>query len=151
MARVESRIEIAAPLSRVAAFFVPQRMVYWYGAEMDAEFEVQGGEADFRTGQKVRITGHVLRKEVTLTVVVTAYEMGRVLEWKFRDEYGVRGMQRWELEATEQGTRVTATDEAELPARGRLAQLADRFWMRPNIARRAKMHLQKLKKIAEKL
>ena len=64
MTRVESTMEVAAPLDRVAAFFVPQRMPYWYGAEMDAEFEVQGGEAGFCAGQKVRITGKILRKEI---------------------------------------------------------------------------------------
>jgi len=151
MSRVESSIEIAAPADRVGVFFVPQRMPYWYGAEMNAEFEVQEGEADFRVGQKVRITGRLLRKEVSLTVVITRYAQGRVLEWKFRDEYGVRGIQRWDIlpEAAER-TRVTLCDEYELPAAGRFAKLADKFWMRPNIARRARLHLAGLKKIAER-
>ena len=94
MSRVETSIEIAAPANRVAAFFVPQRMTYWYGTEMNAVFEVQGGEADFRAGQKVRITGRVLRKEISLTVVITRFTFGRLLEWQFRDEYGVRGLQK---------------------------------------------------------
>lgn len=151
MTRIENSIEIAAPPSRVAAFFVPQRMPYWFGSEMNAEFEVQGGDADFRNGQKVRITGKMLRNEVSLTTVVTRYTMGRVLEWQFRDEYGIRGMQRWEIAPAEGGgTRVTATDQYELPSRSRLARLADRFWMRPNASRRARAHLLKLKKIAER-
>jgi len=151
MSRVESSIAIAASASRVAAFFVPQRMPYWYGAEMNAEFEVQDGASDFSLGQKVRITGKLLRKEVALTVVVTCYTFGRLLEWKFRDAYGVKGMQRWEiLPEADERARVTLCDEYQLPASGRLAKLADKFWMRPNIARRAKLHLTKLKKIAER-
>lgn len=152
MSRVESSIEIAAPSDRVGAFFVPQRMPYWYGAEMNAEFEVQEGAADFCAGQKVRITGKVLRKEISLTVVITRYTDGRLLEWKFRDEYGVRGTQCWEiLPAGAHRTRVTLCDEYALPSPGRLAKLADKFWMRPNIARRARLHLLKLKKLAERL
>lgn len=150
MTRVESSVEIAAPADRVAAFFVPQRMPYWFGAEMDAEFEVQDGESDFRAGQKVRITGRVLRREVKLTVVVTRTLDGRMLEWRFRDEYGIRGLQRWEVTATPRGTLVRATDEFELPSRSRLARLAERFWMRPSVSRRARTHLFELKKLAER-
>ncbi len=150
MTRVETSIEIAAPAGRVAAFFVPQRMPYWFGAEMKSEFEVQSGESDFAVGQKVRITGKILRKEVALTVVITRYEAGGVLEWKFRDEHGIRGMQRWGLSPSPRGTKVSATDEYQLPSQGRVARLADKFWMRPNIARRARAHLLKLKKLAER-
>lgn len=150
MTRVESSIEIAAPLNRVGAFFVPQRMVYWYGPEMDAEFEVQGGESDFRVGQKVRITGKVLRKQITLTVVVTRCAEG-LLEWKFRDEYGIRGLQCWEIAALSPAeTRVTMCDEYELPSGGSLARIADKFWMKPSVARRARAYLTKLKKLAER-
>ena len=128
MAQVNLSVEIAAPAWRVAAFFVPQRMPYWYGAEMDAEFEVAGGAADFAAGQKVRISGRVLRREVALTVVITRCEPGRILEWKFRDEYGIRGTQQWEWGKSKEGTtRVTMHDEFELPQKGRLAKLAERF------------------------
>lgn len=151
MTRVETSVEIAAPGDRVAAFFVPQRMVYWYGSEMDTEFEVQGGEADFHLGQKVRISGKMLRKQITLTVVITRYAEGRQLEWQFRDEYGIRGLQCWEIAAlSSEKTRVTMSDEYELPSRGRLARIADKFWMRPSVARRARAYLAKLKKLAER-
>ncbi len=154
MTRVEASLDVNSPLSRVAVFFVPQRMPYWYGAEMQAEFDVLGGESDFRVGQKIRVTGKILRKEVVLTVVVTRYKPGSVLEWRFRDEHGIRGLQRWEIEAVEHGndehTQVTEINEYELPSRGRFARLTDKFWMRPSIARRTRANLLKLKKLAER-
>ena len=39
MARIETTLEIAAPAELVFAFFVPQRMHYWYGGEMEAVAE----------------------------------------------------------------------------------------------------------------
>src|SRR5260370_16063578 len=82
MAKLEFSIEIAVPADRVAVFFVPQRMPYWYGAEMEAEFEVQGGAADFAVGQKVRVSGRVGKREVALTAVVTRFEFCRALGWR---------------------------------------------------------------------
>ncbi|GEM_PF-552369 len=178
MAEVNLSVEIEAPLWRVAAFFVPQRMPYWYGAEMGSCFEVSGGQADFAVGRKVRISGRVLGRGVALTVVITRCEPGRLLEWRFRDEYGIRGAQRWELasamrgaslperragnalggrgqasspaEASGERTLVSLHDEFELPQKGRLARLAERYWMRPNVARRDRQHLQLLKRLAER-
>ena len=74
-------------------------MPLWYGTEMNSHFEVQGGASDFAVGQKVQITGKLGKREVSLTVVITAYRWERLLEWQFQDSYGVRGLQRWELEA----------------------------------------------------
>ena len=82
MARLEFEQRIAATPALVAAFFVPQRMPYWYAHEMKAEFEILGGASDFAAGQKVRITGRLGSREVTLTAVVTRYEFGRDLEWQ---------------------------------------------------------------------
>ncbi len=147
MARLESSVEIAALPDRVFVFFVPQRMPYWYGAEMDARFEVQGRAADFAVGLKVRIAGQWRGKEVTHTAVVTRYEWGRLLEWQFRDAYGVRGLQRWELEPTPAGTRVRLRDEYELP--GRLGRIADWLLTRHAVARRDRGELARLKRLAE--
>src|SRR5215469_505713 len=97
MARVETSVEIAAPAEVVFAFFVPQRMPYWYGADMQATFDVQGA-ADFAVSQKVRVTGSLNGREVSHTAVVTALEEGRVFEWRFSDRYGVKGLERWELQ-----------------------------------------------------
>ncbi len=166
MARLEFSVEIAALVDRVFVFFVPQRMVYWYAAEMQAEFEVQGGEAEFAVGQKMRITGRLARREVSLTAVITRYEWLRALEWRFQDAFGVRGMQSWELEPihatvashaeeTPAGTsapalctRVTMLDEYELP--GWFGRVWDRLLMRHAVARRDRAALALLKHLAER-
>ncbi len=80
MAIVELTRKIEVPPEHLFAFFVPQRMPYWYGAEMDSCFEVQDGAADFRVGLKVRISGQLGGKTVSHTVVVTAVEFPRLLE-----------------------------------------------------------------------
>ena len=147
MARLEFTVEMAAPPDRVFAFFVPQRMPYWYGAEMESRFEVQGGAAEFAVGLKVRITGRLGRKQVSHTAVVTRHEWGRLLEWRFQDAYGVRGLQRWELEPTPSGTRVSLRDAYELP--GRLGRLVDWLLTRHAVARRDRSELARLKKLAE--
>ena len=149
MARLNFYIEIAAPADRVAAFFVPQRMPLWYGAEMETELEVQGGVADFAAGEKVRITGRLGRREVSLTAVVTQYEFGRVLEWQFHDTYGVRGMQRFEIEPMAEGeTRVRLRDEYDLP--GRFGKFWDWLAMRHAVEQRDRAWLAKLKGITER-
>src|SRR3984893_13589856 len=97
MAQLETSVQIAAPAEVVFAFFVPQRMPYWYGAEMEACLEVQGGASDFAVAQKVRVSGHLGRREVSHTAVVTAFQQERLFEWRFEDRYGVKGLERWEL------------------------------------------------------
>ncbi len=147
MARLEFTLDVAAPADRVFVFFIPQRMPHWYGYEMDMRFEVQGGEAEFQVGQKVRLAGRLGGREVSLTAVVTRYEWQRVLEWQFRDEYGVRGLQRWEVEPTAGATRLTMYDEYELP--GRFGRIFDALVMRWNVARRDRRWLEKLQRLAE--
>src|SRR5216684_2793882 len=98
MAQIETSVQIAAPAELVFAFFVPQRMPYWYGADMEACLEVQGGAPDFAVAQKVRVTGHLGKREVSHTAVVTAVEAARLFEWRFEDRYGVKGLERWEIE-----------------------------------------------------
>jgi len=148
MAELEFTVEIGAPPDRVFVFFVPQRMPYWYGAEMESQFEVQGGGAEFQVGLKVRITGHLGRKEVTHTAVVTGYQWGGLLEWRFQDEYGVRGLQRWEVEPAPSGTRVRMRNSYQLP--GRLGPIADWLFTRHGVARRDRCDLARLKKLAER-
>ena len=89
--------DIAAAPNEVFAFFIPQRMPLWYGTEMKACFEVQGGAAEFAVGQKVRIIGQLQNHTMSLTAVISACEWQKLLEWQFEDCYGVRGFQRWEL------------------------------------------------------
>src|SRR3984957_20392357 len=101
MARIETSVQIAAPAEVVFAFFVPQRMPYWYGADMHACFEVQDGASDFAVAQKVHIAGNMGKREVSHTAVVTALQQARLFEWRFSDRYGVKGLERWELERIE--------------------------------------------------
>src|SRR5579863_1328398 len=101
MARIDTSVEIAAPAEVVFAFFVPQRMPYWYGADMQACFEVQDGASDFAVAQKVHIAGNMGKREVSHTAVVTALQKARLFEWRFSDRYGVKGLERWELERIE--------------------------------------------------
>jgi uncharacterized membrane protein len=154
MARIELSIEIAAPPDRVAVFFVPQRMPYWYGAGMNTHLEVLGGSPDFHVGMKVRILAHVGGKELAHTAVVTAFEWGRMLEWQFKDEFGIRGKQQWEIEpATSPNgsaaprTRVRLRDEYELP--GRVGRAMDWLLTRHAVKRRDRDDLAQLKRFAE--
>src|ERR1700690_2705262 len=98
MARIETSVQIAAPAEVGFAFFVPQRMPYWYGADMQASFEVQEGASDFAVRQKVHITGNLAKPEVSHPTVVPAVDHARLFEWRFSDRYGVKGLERRELE-----------------------------------------------------
>ncbi len=148
MTKLAFQITIHAPVDRVAAFFVPQRMVYWYGPEVKARLEVRGGASDFALGQIVRISGRIGGSNVELTAVISAFEPRRLLEWRFHDAYGIRGMQRWDLTAEGNATRLKMCDEYE-PS-GRLGRLFDSLFTRHAVARRDRAWLAKLKKLAER-
>lgn len=139
--------EIAAPVKVVGAFFVPQRMGIWYGAELDLQFEVQGGASEFRNGLKVRLHGRFGKREVSHTAVVMEFERGRVLEWQFQDAYGVRGLQRWEIEENAGGTRLRMRDRYEMP--GRFGEFFDWLLTRHAVARRNRGELERLKRLVE--
>jgi hypothetical protein len=147
MAALEIVTEISAPPNLVSAFFVPQRMPYWYGADMESCFEVAGGACDFAAGQKVRISGTLGAREVTLTVVIVRYDHGKFLEWRFQDAYGVRGVQSWEIAASAAGTRVTMRDRYEMP--GRIGRMFDWLLTRHTVARRDRDYLARLKRLVE--
>ena len=154
MAQIETSVQIAAPAVVVFAFFVPQRMPYWYGAEMEACLEVQGGASDFAVAQKVRISGHLGRREVSHTAVVTAFHRERVFEWRFEDRYGVKGLERWELERVNTPRSVVTTktevrmrSDYSLP--GLLGKAMDWLVTRHAVARRNQDYLLRLKRLAE--
>ncbi len=150
MAALQFVTEIAAPADRVWAFFLPQRMPLWYGPEMDMHLEVSGGASEFAVGQKVRISGRLGRREVSLTAVVTGYERLRRLEWRFRDRYGVRGRQQWRLEpVTAKTTRLHMEDGYTLP--GRLGWLLDLFLVRWSVRSRDRRWLGNLRRLAERV
>ncbi len=148
MARLEFEQRIAATPALVAAFFVPQRMPYWYAHEMKAEFEILGGASDFAAGQKVRIAGRLGAREVTLTAVVTRYEFGRALEWQFQDQYSVKGKQYWEIAAQGDATLVRMSDDYEMP--GRFSRIVDALLTRHAVARRDRAWLARLARLAER-
>ena len=153
MARIETSVEIAAPPNVVFAFFVPQRMPYWYGADMQACFTVQDGASDFAVAQKVQITGNLGKREVSHTAVVTALENARVFEWRFSDRYGVKGLERWELErvasssARTPKTVVRMRSDYTMP--GLLGKAMDLLMTRHAVARRNQDYLARLKRYAE--
>jgi hypothetical protein len=139
----------------VGAFFVPQRMPYWYGPEMDSKFEVLGGAADFAVGQKITISGNLRTYQMTLTVVVTGFEYARFLEWRFQDSYGVKGMQSWRIEAgaanggsSREGTMVRMRDEYEHESL--LGRILDPVFTRFAVARRDQYWLERLKSLVER-
>jgi len=172
MGSLHLHTEIAAPRDRVFVFFVPQRMPLWYAPEMETQFEVAGGESDFRVGQKVRITGRLGKREVSLVAVVQRYDWLRALDWEFQDAYGVRGRQMWEVEdaaglggpgkgpvpvrfggagkapvPVPASTRVVMHEWYTFP--GRLGRWLDPILMRPSICARDRRMLENLKRLAE--
>jgi len=154
MARIETLVQIAAPAEVVFAFFVPQRMPYWYGADMHACFEVQDGASDFAIAQKVRITGNLGKREVSHTAVVTALQQARLFEWRFKDRYGVVGLERWELERVDspssQGTQKTVVRmRSDYTMPGLVGKAMDWLVTRHAVARRNENYLARLKRYAE--
>jgi len=154
MARIETSVQIAAPAEVVFAFFVPQRMPYWYGADMQACFELQDGAADFAIAQKVRITGSLGKREVSHTAVVTALQQARLFEWRFSDRYGVKGLERWELERLDSPspshppkTVVRMRSDYTMP--GLAGKAMDWLVTRHAVARRNQDYLARLQRYAE--
>lgn len=147
MANLEFVRDFTVLPKEIFVFFVPQRMPLWYGAEMNSCLEVQGGAPDFAVGQKVRITGRLAKREVTLTTVITAYQWEHLFEWQFQDSYGVRGRQRWEFQQMGTAARLTMLDQYEMP--GRLGKMIDRVFTRYGVAARDRSWLDHLQRFAE--
>ena len=148
MARIELATQISTAPNEIFVFFVPQRMPLWYGTEMNAHFEVQSGAPDFAVGQKVRITGKLQSHDVALTVVITAYQWEHHLEWQFQDSYGVRGMQRWDLQPEGNATKLSMRDEYVVPSK--LGKILDRFITSRAVKLRDQSWLDRLKRFAER-
>jgi len=154
MARIETSVQIAAPAEVVFAFFVPQRMPYWYGADMQASFEVQDGASDFAVSQKVHISGNLGKREVSHTAVVTALEQARLFEWRFSDRYGVKGLERWELErvgaaAPQRAPKTIVRMRSDYTMPGLVGKMIDWLMTRHAVARRNQNYLARLKRYAE--
>jgi len=154
MARIDTSVEIAAPAEVVFAFFVPQRMPYWYGSDMQASFEVQDGASDFAVSQKVHIAGNLGKREVAHTAVVTALQQARVFEWRFSDRYGVKGLERWEFErvdepAAKRPTKTVVRMRSDYTMPGLLGKAMDWLLTRHAVERRNQDYLARLKRYAE--
>jgi len=154
MARIETLVEIVAPAEVVFAFFVPQRMPYWYGADMRACFEVQDGASDFAVTQKVQIMGNLGKREVSHTAVVTVLQQARVFEWRFSDRYGVKGLERWELErvaapSPQRPPRTVVRMRSDYTMPGLAGKAMDWLITRHAVARRNHDYLTRLKRYAE--
>ena len=154
MARIETSVDIAAPAEVVFAFFVPQRMPYWYGADLHASFEVQDGASDFAVAQKVQITGNLGKREVSHTAVVTALQQPRVFEWRFSDRYGVKGLERWELErvvppSAQRAPKTVVRMRSDYTMPGLIGKAMDWLMTRHAVARRNQDYLARLKRYAE--
>jgi uncharacterized membrane protein len=154
MARIETSVQIAAPAEVVFAFFVPQRMPYWYGADMQASFEVQDGASDFAVTQKVHISGNLGKREVSHTAVVTALEQARLFEWRFSDRYGVKGLERWELErigapSPQRPPKTIVRMRSNYTMPGLIGKAMDWLLTRHAVARRNENYLARLKRYAE--
>jgi hypothetical protein len=148
MSRIQLVQEIFTTPNEIFVFFVPQRMPLWYGTEMRAHFEVQSGASDFAIGQKARITGTLRDYELTLTMVVTAYEWEHHLEWQFQDSYGVRGMQRWDLQPQAGATKLIMRDEYTMPTK--VGKILDGLITRRAVKLRDQSWLDRLKRFAER-
>jgi hypothetical protein len=148
MAHLEFSRDFSVAPNEVFVFLVPQRMPLWYGTEMNSHFEVQGGASDFAVGQQVQLTGQLGKREVSLTVVITAYRWEKLLEWQFQDSYGVRGLQRWELESVPTGTRLRMRDSYQMA--GLSGRLIDAAFTRFAVAQRDRTWLDRLQRLAER-
>ncbi len=154
MARIETSVRIAAPAEVVFAYFAPQRMPYWYGADMQACLEVQGGAPDFAVAQKVHVAGNLGKREVSHTAVITALQQARLFEWRFSDRYGVKGLERWELERIDATspdiapkTVVRMISDYTMP--GPVGKAMDWLLTRHAVARRNENYLARLRRYAE--
>jgi uncharacterized protein YndB with AHSA1/START domain len=152
MSRIVLTQIVAVPPEDVFVFFVPQRMPYWYGKEMQSSFETQGCGSDFRAGSKVRISGTLGKRNFSHTAIVTEFERPRLFEWRFEDAYGVRGSERWEMERTGNSsmpqTMVRFTNDYEIP--GRFGRVVDWLLTRHALTRRNRDYLRRLARLAER-
>jgi len=151
MSRIVLTQVVAAPPQDVFVFFVPQRMPYWYGPEMQSSFETQGCGSDFRAGSKVRISGTLANRNFSHTAIVTAFERPRLFEWRFEDAYGVQGSERWEMERLENSSAQTIirfTNDYKIP--GRCGRVIDWLLTRHALARRNRDYLSRLARLAER-
>jgi uncharacterized membrane protein len=121
---------------------------------MHACFEVQDGASDFAVAQKVHIAGNLGSREVAHTAVVTALQPARVFEWRFSDRYGVKGLERWEIErvdaaASTRPPKTVVRMRSDYTMPGLLGKAMDWLLTRHAVERRNQNYLARLKRYAE--
>ena len=110
--------------------------------------------SDFAVAQKVQITGNLGKREVSHTAVVMALQPARLFEWRFRDRYGVEGLERWELErldaqSSERAPKTVVRMRSDYTLPGMLGKTMDWLITRHAVARRNQDYLARLKRYAE--
>ena len=103
---------------------------------------------DARTDCESSISGRLGSREISLTATVTQFELGRFLEWRFQDSYGVKGTQFWEINAMDDTTVVRMRDQYEMP--GTFGRAFDWLFTRHAVARRDRDWLAHLRRLAER-
>ena len=107
---IEKEIQIGAPAARVfAALSEPEQRTQWWGVK--GKFEVTHMESDLRPGGAWRMSG-VAMGEVPFSIqgAYRTVDPPRVLEFTWlKDEEGPETVVRFDLDETEDGTRVRLT------------------------------------------
>ena len=86
--------------------------------------------------------------------VVTALQQPRVFEWRFSDRYGVKGLERWELErvvppSAQRAPRTLVRMRSDYTMPGLIGKAMDWLMTRHAVARRNQDYLARLKRYAE--
>jgi uncharacterized membrane protein len=86
--------------------------------------------------------------------VVTALEEARLFEWRFSDRYGVKGLERWELErvgasSPERPPKTVVRMRSDYSMPGVLGRAMDWLVTRHAVERRNRDYLARLKRYAE--
>jgi uncharacterized membrane protein len=86
--------------------------------------------------------------------VVTALQDARVFEWRFSDRYGVKGLERWELErvgapSPQRPPKTVVRMLSDYTMPGLIGKAMDWLFTRHAVARRNQDYLARLKRYAE--
>jgi hypothetical protein len=85
---------------------------------------------------------------------VTSLQQARVFEWRFKDRYGIAGLERWELEpagspVSQASPKTLVRMRSDYTMPGLLGKAMDWLVTRHAVARRNEGYLARLKRYAE--
>jgi hypothetical protein len=85
---------------------------------------------------------------------VTSLQQARVFEWRFKDHYGIAGLERWELEpagspVSQASPKTVVRMRSDYTMPGLLGKAMDWLVTRHAVARRNQGYLARLKRFAE--